>query len=283
MIEIPDPESSERVADWIELNLATGEKQFSKAIVSSIVEGASGQETSEAFLSSVWRILDYREDLYARKFFKVEDRTISTQLNNALPAPNEYLICLFLSLFGVQGNTQAPSKLFERLTREAVENYLTGKAIVFGWPFEKVNGDEETAIKLNVMNVANKLNEKFYETPASRFKDRGLDVIGWIPFEDGRSGQSVILIQCAAGHNWTGKLPVPIDAWSQYIHWACNPIKAFAVPCVVDEREWHESSTDKGILFDRIRLMNLLQSGIKEKDLNKEINAWVKSQLADYT
>ena len=60
--------------------------------------------------------------------------------------------------------------------------------------------------------------------------------------------RSLSWLQCAAGHNWRDKLPVPVDAWLQYIHWACNPLKAFAVPCVVDEKDWHEMSKDKGIL-----------------------------------
>jgi len=224
--------------------------------------------------------LAIRRERPPQKYYKVEGRVVESQLT--APAPNEYLACVLLSLFGVQGNTHIPAKLFERLTREAVERFLAGKAVVFGWPFEKPESDEETAIKHKVRSLANDLGEKFYETPASHFKDRGLDVVGWIPFNDGRSGQVVVLLQCAAGHNWEGKLPVPIDAWCHYIHWACNPIKAFAVPCVVDEKDWHEISRDKGILFDRIRILNLLMSGIKEKELNDELGQWVQGQLSDY-
>jgi hypothetical protein len=277
MIEIPDPESIELAADWIELILATQERQLSKAAFSAAIEGNSGTEASEIFISSVWRELDYRRSLYSSSYYAVGERTVESRLKTH--APSEYLLCLLLSLFGVQGNAQLPGKIFERLTREAIKHYLGGKAQVFGWPFDKMEGDEETLIKQKVRKLADELSEKFYETPAPRFKDRGLDVVGWIPHIDKRSGQIVILLQCAAGHNWVDKLPVPLEAWCQYIHWASNPIKAFAVPCVVGERVWHEISKDKGVLFDRIRIMNLLADGIEDKELNDALYEWVQDQL----
>jgi hypothetical protein len=282
MIEIPDPDSVEGVADWVELSISVSGNRLSKALVASAIEGAAGQEPAEAFISSVWRELSCRQQLYARSFFRVEDYIIESQLNTE--APLDYLTCLLLSLYGVQGNTHLPGKLFERLVRAAMERYLSGKAVVFGWPFDDNDGsseEKESVIKRKVKKLANDVGEKFYETPAPRFKDRGVDVIGWVPFSDKRSGQVVILLQCAAGHRWVDKLPVPVDAWCQYIHWASNPIKAFAVPCIINERDWHENSKDKGIIFDRIRILNLLPDGVEEKTLHDELRSWVAQQLSE--
>lgn len=280
MIELPNPESVEEVADWVELMLVTEGIQLSKADVSSAIERTTGVEASEVFISSVWRELEYRSSLYLLDFFTLHERTVEPQ--PLAKDRSDYLMCLILSLFGVQGNTQLPGKLFERITREVIENYLNGEAVVFGWPFEKLEDDEETAIKQKVKQLAENLSEKFYETPASRFKDRGLDIVGWVPHYDQRSSQVVLLLQCAAGHNWGNKLPVPIDAWCQYIHWASNPIKAFAVPCVISERDWHDVSKDKGILFDRIRIMNLLFDGIEDAELREEIDDWIRGELEDH-
>lgn len=280
MIEIPNPESVEEVADWVELMLATQGNQLSKADVSSAIERTSGVEASEVFISGVWRELEYRSNLYFYDFFTLHERSVEPQ--PIAKDRSDYLICLILSLFGVQGKTQLPGKLFERITREVVENYLDGEAVVFGWPFEKIDGDEETAIKQKVRQLAGDLSEKFYETPASRFKDRGLDIVGWTPHYDKRSSQVILLIQCAAGHNWNDKLPVPLDAWCQYIHWASNPIKAFAVPCVISERDWHDVSKDKGILFDRIRIMNLLLGGIEDAELKEAVDDWIRAELENY-
>lgn len=278
MIEIPDGESIDCVSDWIELTLALNKETLSKADIESILERNTGNEVDDGFLSEIWRELEYRNSLYSRHFFVVNERTISYQFETA--PPNEYLACLLLSIFGVIGNTQTPGKLFEKLTRCAIESYLSGNAIVFGWPFEPIEGSEETAIKQKVKSIAVELNERFVESPHSRFKDRGLDVIGWITHEDRRSNQVVVLVQCAAGHNWKDKLPVPMEAWVQYIHWAYDPIRAFSVPCIIKEREWHDFSRDKGLLFDRIRLMNLLNNGLQDAEFDDFLSIWVQQQIS---
>lgn len=284
MIDIPNSASINAVADWIELSISTSKDFVSKAAVTTAIERAAGKEPSESFVSTVWFELEARQRLYSVPMFTVQDRTIEPTAESQ-PSP-EYLACLLLSLFGVQGNTQRPAKLFERLTCEAVKKYLSGKAIVFGWPFNgEDQADENTdeyLLKRAVKKMAEVLLERFIEAPDSRFKDRGVDVIGWLPSQEQRSGQVIILLQCAAGHNWVDKRPVPIKAWTQYLHWACDPITAFAVPCVVNSREWHDKSREHGILFDRIRLINLLSDGGDDKELRQELNAWVEEQLADF-
>ncbi len=280
MIEIPNIDSVESVADWVELMLALEGGEISKATISSVIEGNLGSEVPETFLSAVWRSLEYRSNLYNFPVYLLSERTVESRLD--LVTRGEYLMCLILSLFGVPGNAQVPGKLFERITKEAVKNYLHGEAIVFGWPFERIEGNDEPAIMQMVKLLALTLSEKFCETPASRFKDRGLDVVGWTPHSDKRSSQVVILLQCAAGHNWVDKLPVPSKAWCQYIHWASNPITAFAVPCVIGEREWHEASNDKGILFDRIRIINLVKNGIEDAELREAVDSWTHNELQNH-
>jgi hypothetical protein len=279
MIEIPDPGSITRVADWIELNVCTTRGLISKAALAAILERAGAKEPSEAFLSSVWRELAHRQRLYSQSFFDVQDRTVEPQ-GDTQPPP-EYLACLILSLYGVQGRTQVPAKLFEKITCKAVERYL-GYAIRFGWPFEL--GEEagyQSQIEQKIRSAADELKERFTEAPPAHFKDRGVDIIGWVPFSEGRSSQLVILLQCAAGLDWKNKVPVPLEGWYQYIHWAHNPVKAFAVPGVITERDWHETSTDKGLLFDRARIVNLLSDGTDDEQLLEELNAWIQAKLAE--
>ena len=282
MLEIPDPNSIARVADWVELVVAITASSVSKAQLTSNIEGVAGDEPPEHFLSSVWQELALRQRLYSSPSFTVEDRTVEP-LTDITVLP-EYLVCLIFSLYGVQGNTKISGKLFERLTSEAVERYLSGKAMVFGWPFGKDDANassDETQIMQMVKKATEILQEKYIEAPASHYKDRNLDVIGWKPFNEKRSGQVVILVQCGAGHNWKSKNAVPIKAWTQYIHWANDPLVAFSVPCIIDDRDWHGQSREKGILFDRVRILNLLPKGVKDKNLKAEISTWVKEQLPE--
>jgi len=281
MIEIPDPDSITEVADWVELRISVSNDSLSKAAVASAIEGASGEEPSEGFIISVWRELEKRQRLYSRSFFRVEDRLIEPETDCQ---PPEYLACLLLSLYGGQGRAHRPAKLFERLTHEALSCYLSGQAVVFGWPSDPEDSpdeEEESRIKRKIRRVAEDLGERFCEAPPAKFKDRGLDVVGCIPFTDKRSSQIVILMQSTVDQNWKDKLPVPIDAWCQYIHWGCGPVKAFAVPCIVNGYEWHEESVDKGILFDRVRIVNLLSDGVQDMAFGQELSAWVEQRLAD--
>lgn len=282
MIEIPEPESVMGVADWVELRVSVSNNSLSKAVVASAIEGTVGEEPSESFVVNVWRELERRQRLYLQSFFRVEDRLIEPENDRQLP---EYLACLLLSLYGGQGGVHLPAKLFERLTCAAVSCYLSGKAIVFGWPVNSENRlldtQDESRIKRKIRGISEVLGERFCEAPSAAFKDRGLDVVGWIPFLDRRSSQIVILMQSTIEQNWKNKLPVPLDAWRQYIHWGCRPIKAFAIPCIVKEHEWHEASIDKGLLFDRVRIVNLLSDGLQDVSLRQELSAWVERRVTD--
>lgn len=281
MIEIPDPDSITEVADWVELRISVSNNSLSKAAVASAIEDTAGEEPSESFIASVWRELERRQRLYLQSFFRVEDRLIEPENDSQ---PPEYLACLLLSLYGGQGRAHRPAKLFERLSSEAISCYLSGQAVVFGWPSDpgdKPDEEEESRIKRKIRRVAEALGERFCEAPPATFKDRGLDAIGWIPFVDRRSSQIVILMQSTVEQNWKDKLPVPLDAWCQYIHWGCSPVKAFAVPRIVNDYEWHEASVDKGVLFDRVRILNLLSDGVRDTAFRQELNDWVAHRLAE--
>jgi hypothetical protein len=122
------------------------------------------------------------------------------------------------------------------MAAEALGSHMNGPFFVFGWP---VLQDVQTAIAERIKQVAGQLRERFVEAPAARYKDRGVDIIAWKPFAEPdhasrRSGQLMVLLQCAAGHDWPNKTrELPMASWKQYLHWATDPIAAFAVPCFI--------------------------------------------------
>ena len=219
-----------------------------------------------------------RHKLYHPPRFAIDETAVDAPKKS--PSNAEYLTCLFLSLYGA--NESTPTKLFERMTYSVLMKYLPARAMVFGWPFGKKGGKktaEQTLLEELVRTVARDSHERFAEAPSSRFKDRGVDVIGWVPFPDGRSSQIVVLLQCAAGHNWVDKRAVPLEAWTQYIHWSCKrPVIGFSVPCVIEDHIWHDHAMDKGILFDRARIINGLSDGVDDHKLASELRAYVRSQ-----
>jgi hypothetical protein len=278
MIELPDAQSHRTVADWIEIQLSTTSDAISKLDVASIIESLTNEDTSDAFLSSVWNELLARQGRYLNPPFNVSDRRVSKS-NNCFGV--EYIACLILSIFGASNSRLAAAKLFERISALALKEYINGDVFIFGWPVLNNTG---TAIEQRIIEISNTLRERLIESPAERYKDRGVDIIAWKSFAERRSSQCIILAQCAAGKNWQNKTrDLPIESWKQYIHWACDPITAFFVPCIIPDDLWHDISREAGILFDRIRIMNLLPNGISDPDLNAEVTKWVEEQLAEFS
>lgn len=284
MLELDDAESSDRVADWIELELSLGEASFSKSKVSSIVRDASGTEPSEALMSDIWRHLRSRIAIYSLPFFEIRG-DLALRRDDVTGGRLEYEICLLFSLYGASNKTGADPKLFERMAAEAIARHLNGDVFVFGWP---TLPNVETAIAARVKQVSNLLRERFVEAPVPRYKDRGVDIISWKPFAEPdhasrRSGQIVVLSQCAAGHDWRGKTrELPIGSWTQYIHWATNPIPGFAVPCVIGDADWHEVAREvNGLVFDRVRLLSHLSTGVQNNELKNTLTVWRNEQLEE--
>ncbi|WP_158615497.1 hypothetical protein [Acidipila sp. EB88] len=219
------------------------------------------------------------------KFFEFEGDLVARN-DLVTDARLEYEVCLLFSLYGASNQTGSKPKLFERMTAEAISQHIGGPFFVFGWP---VLDDVETAIAERVKQVADLLRERFAEAPSARYKDRGVDIICWKPFAepdfDGRrSGQLVVLSQCAAGHDWRKKTrELPMSSWRQYIHWANDPVPAFAVPCVILDDLWHDINREvEGLVFDRVRLINHLSVGVQEAELREALEEWRSEQAEEH-
>lgn len=273
-IELPNPDDHYRVADWVELTMAVNGSTISTTDISVTVESASSEETEEPFLVDVWTELERRAELYEIAPFEVGDGIAKP--NPSYAERTDYITCLLLSLFGNPG--KSGSTLFERLTGHALSFYLSGDPVVFGWP---PSPGQPKNIEDKTKFIAKHLREKFIEPPDGRYKDRGLDVVSFGHFRDGRSGQVVLLVQCAAGYDWTTKQPVPQDAWDEYIHWAARPVRGFAIPQIVMQREWHDRHKDFGLMIDRVRLVNLFEAGVSDTVLQADLSSWVEQRLSE--
>lgn len=277
MFNLPRDDRSS-IADWIELELALDDDydSISKATVSSILEQDMGN-SDEHLLTDVWRLLERRQSLYDSKPFHVTADLVTKNMD--VTVPESYLACLFFSLYGVRTKRSDP-KLLERIAAISIAEYLGGVSYVFGWPPHE---DIPANIKDRFSDLTVKMRERLVEFPADKYKDRGVDVVSWKPFknEDSglhRSGQIAVLAQCAAGQDWQKKTSdVPLTAWKQYIHWASEPIRGFVVPGVIQDENWHDMSTDSGLVFDRARIYNNWPENV-DQELVASIRSWVDQE-----
>ena len=285
MLALNDAEDASRVADWVELGLSLGTPAFSKSKLTSVISAACGAEVGEAFASDVWGHLRGRVARYSTDYFEIRG-DLAIRRDDVDNGRLEYQICLLFSLYGASAEERSDPKLFERMAAHAIGRYVGGESFVFGWP---VLQDIEAEIGARVRQICDSLQEKFVEAPAARYQDRGVDVISWKAFPepvetDRRSGQFVVLSQCAAGHYWRKKTrELPLASWVQYIHWATDPIPGFAVPCVIDDDLWHDVNREvEGLVFDRVRLLNFLTDGVGDNGLREELEAWQAAQFEEH-
>ena len=116
----------------------------------------------------------------------------------------------------------------------------------------------------------------------TQVKDAKLDLVGWIPFRDGRTNQLSIFGQCATGANWRAKINElqPVDFCKRWLKEqpAVNPSLAFFVPRHIEEQQWPEAAIgEHRILFDRLRIVRLLDD--VEGELADRCAQWTESAI----
>ncbi|HVD99558.1 MAG TPA: hypothetical protein VNB90_15220 [Cytophagaceae bacterium] len=278
MIDIIDIKSISRISDWAELNIIYYSVPFSKAKLNSLLEDNGYEDDvnykGDELFDSILLELKRRAHLYGPFApYEINGNVIASK-GSWVDYP-EYVMCLLFSYWGAE-NAHSATKLFERLSKEALEIYFNGKGIVLGFP--------------NINNLTNQLNglavqlleERGGRNPDPEDKDRGVDVVGWIPFEDERNSQVIILMQCAAGRRWRTKKQIPLSAWAQYIHWNyMTTIPALSITEVINNKNWQKSVDEYGIIFDRARIFRQIYSAGYSIDmtLRSEIIAWCTNKL----
>jgi len=270
---IENPNSINGVADWIEFYTITLNESLSKSELSSYIEEASGSEPDQAFIDDIWLELERRLFLYGSPSpFLLEAREV-TPSNLAWSDIPEYIACLILSIDGNAVDSVKTGKLFERLSSKAVSNYFNGHSIIYGHPSRQT-----------VRSIATLMSETFISEPTSTYKDRGVDIICWKPFNDQRKSQLAVIIQCAAGFNWDQKLlSIPYKAWTQYIHWGTDPLKGFTAPIVINENRFDDIVTDAGIMFDRPRIYRNVQYNFtSDATLMDDLIAWCQPKIQSF-
>jgi hypothetical protein len=183
-------------------------------------------------------------------------------------------MCLIFSLKGVEKKKGVDdgTKLFEKLSNEAIKLYLGGKAEVIGFP----NGKK--LIK-QMRSIAQKTFESIgHRKPKPKDKDKGVDIIAWKPHDDNRPNQVVLLLQCGAGANFSKKKPISIRAWNEFMHWSAAPIPGILIPRIVSSEELTELRDDYNLIFDRVRIHKAVYNKrLSDGTLRKQILNWCKN------
>lgn len=274
MIDLPDTNSIYSMADLIEFSVIHGNKPMSKAKIASLLQSYVTDLQADT-VDSVLGELERRCRLYGNSTpFTINGDRIGPVVK--WEKTPELLMCLIFSLKGArkQKGIDNGTKLFERLSNEAVKTYLGGEAEVIGFP------NKNNLLK-QITSIAQKTSEEIgHRNPKPKDKDKGVDIIAWKSHGDNRPNQIILLLQCGAGINFSEKKTISIPAWRDFVHWSADPIPGIMIPHIVSSEELIELSDDYTLIFDRVRIYKAVYNrALSDTSLRKQILTWCKNNI----
>lgn len=274
------------VCDWIEASVLFDDGSLSKPeIVDALtdLEIYSDSDFAFEYAESLFNELDSRrKGMTASYPFRRQGNTFEARGTwNNFP---EYSFCLLVSLlphykswrdefgpdYGQQGD------LFEAITAFRLEKILPEWDVRrYGWTRDNTNPLSDL-----LPDIAGLLCERCGDHEywaGKQANDAGLDVLCVRTFPDQRVGFFSLLVQCASGAEWRGKLRDPnLNKWIKYIDFACKPYKAVSIPYALENVKYRQRVNEsQGLLFDRLRLFSQEVEPI-EHAIAQEIENWLQ-------
>lgn len=250
--------------EWIELNLLKNKAALSKADL--IVLSGTDEIEVDSWISEA----EIRSTLYKNPLYFVDNNRIIPNFSwSDIP---EYFLCLYYSFNGANDKSGG-TKLFEKISANALKHFLNGDVYTLGFPSNKNLNTYLDEIAQNCFEKRNILAD-------SDYNDDGVDVVGYKTFGDKRSSNLYVLLQCAAGKHWTTKSPIAIERWTNYLIWyQKNIVQSISTVEFVKKSDWDKRASTYGMLFDRIRIYNSLYANAVDSVLRKEVLDWCQTKI----
>jgi len=308
---IPAPSASDSpqdLADWLELH-SLGVDDRSSSIQDLAQElrragttdavgdpdaatyrGDAGGEVSQVLAEGAFNEIDRRSKACGGEEgnypFTVLDYAF--QLKEGMET-HPYVFMLLLSRFGYRAgpNGSDGAKLFEDMCAAAAESYFGGphplvKSHVFGFPRRILPPGFGGALDLLCTNLGEGGGHRRRPTSSNQ-KDAKLDIVVWRDFHGKEGGKLIGFGQCATGEGWKEKTTELLDPAQWCVHWmndppTVTPIRLFFVPHRISNEDWSITCRSAGILFDRIRIAQHVNSLAPQ--LQARCNEWAQYVLA---
>ena len=232
-------------------------------------EQADENDKNETWISTIFQTLcerqylytgDYPFEIFGNNKIKLKSQKVLTDKNRL------YLFLLLASSLNVFGLFESElTTEFELVCFHALAKFLPSHATVksFGKNSEYTGSATEKITKL-ATDLKVDIDDDFINKISVRGnQERGLDIIGWIPFSDDVSNHFSLFCQCACGKEWYRKL-TETRRYERYYKFYCNkPNHAMFIPYSLinfqdsDFYQADELATDT-LLFERKRILNYI-------------------------
>jgi hypothetical protein len=299
-VELPDvARNMEHLyADYVELVALFSNKSFVTAsdILDRIKDSGGlrkkenqeeitvGEENdkNEGWITYIFQIIEERSNLFSSDYpfeFSTNKIIIKSNLTDKQELYLFLLISSNLDLFN-----KVKSELtsdFETISYYALKNYLPSHATVK--QFGKKSDYSGNAIK-KIKDLAIDLKVEVREHEIANIsernnQERGLDVIGWIPFSDNCPNLITILGQCACGKDWSSKHH-DTKRYKHYLKfYRLSPYHAIFIPYALISKGGSkflrsDDIEDNTLVFERKRIIDLLNN-------KTEFDALESKQIVD--
>jgi hypothetical protein len=212
--------------------------------------------------TQVFTNIETRIDIFGDAYpFEFENRSVRMRSGLATFQRIYLMLLMCSNLPYFRDFTDVLTSDFEQVAFEALKNFLPEFAIVRQLG---KNSDFKGNAQQKIKAIAKELNVAVNEHELEKVEgnqERGLDVVGWIPFSDRFANLLCILGQCSCGKDWNAKLSETRRFEYSYFYFKKhNPIHAMFIPRgLYHNNDFFQSDEISGsLVFDRSRILSLI-------------------------
>ena len=230
---------------------------------------AEENDKNEAFIKSIFGLIADRASLFGGDYpflVKGNDKIILREAGDITEWHKIYIFLLLSSSLNLFPAFQPElTKEFEKICVEALSAYLPEYAVIKS--FGKNSDYKGTAIE-KINKLADDLgisvnHEALDQISVAGNQERGLDLIGWIPFDDSVPNLLTILGQCTCEKKWYKKLMETARYENYYNFHVKEPIHAMFIPYAIINYQrnnfyQHDEIRDR-LIFERKRILNFIE------------------------
>ncbi len=231
---------------------------------------SEANDEHERFIDGVFRLINERAQLFDDDYpflvhnnehLILKEEAIITERNKI------YIYLLLSSSLNIFSPFQSElTTEFEALCTEVLRNFLPQHAVVKS--FGKNSDYRGTAVE-KISALAQDMSipidhDGFDEISERGTQEKGLDLVGWIPFADTVANFLSVFVQCACGKDWHKKLTETRRYNNYFKFHRLKPIHSLFVPynLVSFGRNtfYRNDEFDNGLIFERKRILNYLSN-----------------------
>ena len=223
-------------------------------------------DKNESFIDSIYKIMDERMILYKDTYpFDKKDEVILLKKQLSIKQKIYLFLLLSSSLDIFKSFNAELTTDFETLCYKVMQLYLPNAVVKAFGKNSEYTGSAKVKIKKLAEDLGVSLDDYDFEQIGDRnSQERGLDIVGWLPFDDNCSNMIIFLGQCACGKQYESKQHDVRRFKNYYRYYKTKPQCTLFIPYSLinpgKRKFYHSDYIEEGyLLFERKRILGLLE------------------------